>query len=104
MEADELFSPIEILNKYLIRKFRILTLINERNKLNIFTTVIDIKESFKITNKYAYKLLGELKKDKSIREGKKVKGYYSYLITEKTRRELELLSKILNGNINLKFQ
>lgn len=101
---DDNLNPIKILVKWFQRKHSVLILISERNESKESTTVFDIMEAFKISQKNAYKILGDLQSDKSVQKGTKINQYYSYILSKHAKRELEIISMILNGDIDLRLQ
>ena len=101
---DEKKHPFEILVKWFQRKYSVAILISERNESEQPTTVFDIMKAFKISQKNAYKILREAQNDKSVKKGPKTNHYCTYILTENAKKELEIISKILNGDIDLRFQ
>lgn len=60
---------------------------------------------FGITREHAYKLFGQLEKEKDIEKGEQValngQEYYNYIVTKKAKEELEILSKsVCKDNIS----
>lgn len=74
--------------------------IKEKNGESI--TVIDVKQTFKITKIYAWTLLENLEGDRLIKKAEKViRGgveYHSYLTTIIAQKDLKTLSLRLNGH------
>ena len=69
----------------------------ERNREN--NTAFDIQRAFNISKVYAWKLLGELKKEKFIESSEKLKQgnqyYHNYKLTESAKDILQILSSWL---------
>ncbi|MHA2336153.1 MAG: hypothetical protein ACXACX_02570 [Candidatus Hodarchaeales archaeon] len=90
-----------IIEKYFRNKHILLLFLAGKEVDGKQTTVVDIINSFRITKKYAWALLGRLEEDDLIEKSEKssIGGveYHNYVLTIKARQDLEVLSICLNN-------
>ena len=95
-------SEKAVRDKYFQKKHNLLIFLSIQNDLGNYTTVVQVEELFGITREHAYKLLEQLEKEKDIEKGEQVaingQEYYNYVVTEKAKEELEILSKSVSKN------
>jgi len=101
-DKKENLNEEKVMKKFFQNKHLVLIYIRERNNLGEPTTFLDIKKRFKMKGKYPYQLLEKLEREGDLIKGEKVmkngKEYYNYLITEKAREELKVISLNINGD------
>lgn len=89
-----------IIEEYFRNKHVLLIYLARKEYVNKPTTVIDIKEAFGITKKYAWALLAKLEEDNLIKKSEKVAinggDYHRYLLTSKANHDLKIISLCLS--------
>jgi ribosomal protein S25 len=90
-------TQFRILNKFFQKKYCILIFIYDNTTKGKSVTVLDIVKAFQITEKYAYKILKILNKDKLIIKGTRLNGFSVYKLTPKAKIELSMVSEILKN-------
>ncbi len=90
----------EIVEKYLRNKHVLLVYLGRKEEIERPQTVVDVVIAFKIKKKYAWTLLEKLEEEDLIKKDEKVeikgKKYNSYILTEKAKHELKILSLFLS--------
>lgn len=97
---EEEITNSGIIEKFFRNKHVLLIYLANKEKIGRAITVIDIKEAFKITKKYAWTLLEKLEEENLIKKSEKVAidgvEYHSYITTPKAKQDLKVLSLCLN--------
>ncbi len=89
-----------IIGKFFRNKHVLLIYLGGKEEIGKPTTVIDIKEAFRITKKYAWNLLERLEEDDLVEKSEKIiidgVEYHSYILTSKAKQDLKVLSLCLS--------
>ena len=92
----------DVLSKYIKKRHKLLLFLRDQHNLGNCTTVIEIIRKFCITKENAWKKLSRLKKVGDIKKGEKItvngNVYFNFLITDKVRQELKVVSRNLYEN------
>ena len=92
----------DVLSKYIKKRHKLLLFLRDQHDLGKSTTVIEIIRKFRITKENAWKKLKRLEKGGDIKKGDKItinnNVYFNFLITDKVRQELKVVSKYVYEN------
>lgn len=94
--------PLNILLKYFRRRHSVLIYISDSVKIQEPTTITDLSKGLWMTKSHVYNQLMALQTDGLIEKGTQVKGYFNYILTDKAKKELKIISSSINGEINIR--
>ena len=91
-----------VLNKYIQKRHKLLLFLRNEEDLGKNATVLEISDKFHITKDNAWKKLRRLEKIGDVKKGEKIAAngneYHNFIITNKVRQELSIVSRNLYEN------